>query len=155
MGITPLAHMLFYAIAFSAMAVCVAGIGWHLFRYTRGRKSPVPVHPWQGFRRMLADIFSQRTVGRRDRTAGHAHTLIFYGFLLLFAATSIITVEYDITEPLFGFTFWHGTFYLVFSLVVDLAGLGFMAGIVYMMWRRWHTRPQNLPTGATIAARRP
>ena len=143
-GIAPFAYALFFAIAFSAMAVCVAGIGWHVYRYTRGRKSPVPVHPWRGFRRMLADIFSHRTVRRRDRTAGHAHTLIFYGFLLLFAATSIITIEYDITKPLFGFTFWHGTFYLVFSLVADLAGLGLIAGVAYMMWRRWHTRPAKL-----------
>lgn len=143
-GITPLAYVLFFIIASTAMAAFAAGVGWHIFRYTRGRKSPVPVHPWQGFRRMVADVFSQRTVGRRDRTAGHAHTLIFYGFLLLFAATSIITVEYDITEPLFGFTFWHGTFYLVFSLVADLAGLGFIAGIAYMMWRRWRTRPAKL-----------
>ena len=38
-------------------------------------------------------------------------------------------VEYDISEPFFGFTFWHGTFYLVFSLIADLAGLGLIAGL--------------------------
>ena len=142
--ITPLGYALFYAVASVAMAVCAAGVAWSIFRYTRGRKSPVPVHPWRGFRRMLADVFSQRTVRRRDRAAGHAHTPILYGFLLLLAATSIITVEYDISEPLFGFTFWHGTFYLAFSLIADLAGLGLIAGTGYMMWRRWRTRPAKL-----------
>ena len=142
--ITPLGYALFYAVASVAMAVCAAGVAWSVFRYTRGRKSPVPVHPWRGFRRMLADVFSQRTVRRRDRAAGHAHTPILYGFLLLLAATSIITVEYDISEPLFGFTFWHGTFYLAFSLIADLAGLGLIAGTGYMMWRRWRTRPAKL-----------
>ena len=67
-----------------------------------------------------------------------------YGFLLLLAATSIITVEYDISEPFFGFTFWHGPFYLAFSLIADLAGLGLIVGVVYMMWRRWQVRPAKL-----------
>ena len=103
-----------------------------------------PVHPWRGFWRMVFDVFSQRTVHRRDRAAGHAHTPIMYGFLLLLAATSIITVEYDISEPFFGFTFWHGDFYLAFSLIADLAGLGLIVGVVYMMWRRWQVRPPKL-----------
>ena len=104
----------------------------------------MPVNLWRGFWRMVADLVSQRTVRRRDRAAGHAHTPIMYGFLLLLAATSIITVEYDISEPFFGFTFWHGTFYLAFSLIADLAGLGLIAGVLYMMWRRWQVRPAKL-----------
>ena len=142
--ITSLGHTLFFVVAGAAMAVAAAGVVWHVWRYARARRSPVPVHPWRGFWRMVFDVFSQRTVHRRDRAAGHAHTPIMYGFLLLLAATSIITVEYDISEPFFGFTFWHGTFYLVFSLIADLAGLGLIAGVLYMMWRRWKTRPVKL-----------
>ena len=142
--ITSLGHTLFFVVAGAAMAVAAAGVGWHVWRYARARRSPVPVHPWRGFWRMIFDVGSQRTVHRRDRAAGHAHTPIMYGFLLLLAATSIITVEYDISEPFFGFTFWHGTFYLVFSLIADLAGLGLIAGCVYMMWRRWKVRPAKL-----------
>ena len=142
--ITSLGHTLFFVVAGAAMAVCAAGIAWHVYRYARARRSPVPVHPWRGFWRMVFDLVSQRTVRRRDRAAGHAHTPIMYGFLLLLAATSIITVEYDISEPFFGFTFWHGTFYLAFSLIADLAGLGLIVGVVYMMWRRWKVRPAKL-----------
>ena len=142
--VTSLGHTLFFVVAGAAMAVAAAGVAWHVWRYARARRSPVPVHPWRGFWRMVFDVFSQRTVHRRDRAAGHAHTPIMYGFLLLLAATSIITVEYDISEPFFGFTFWHGTFYLVFSLIADLAGLGLIAGVVYMMWRRWQVRPAKL-----------
>ena len=43
--------------------------------------------------------------------------------MLLFAGTATITLEYDILEPLFGIRFWHGEFYLVFSLVLDVAGV--------------------------------
>ena len=142
--ITSLGHTLFFVVAGAAMAVCAAGVAWHIFRYARARRNPVPVHPWRGFWRMVFDVFSQRTVRRRDRAAGHAHTPIMYGFLLLLAATSIITVEYDISEPFFGFTFWHGPFYLAFSLIADLAGLGLIVGVLYMMWRRWQVRPAKL-----------
>ncbi|MDE0388211.1 MAG: (Fe-S)-binding protein, partial [Rhodospirillales bacterium] len=142
--ITSLGHTLFFVVAGLAMAVAAAGVVWHVYRYARARRSPVPVHPWRGFWRMVFDVFSQRTVHRRDRPAGHAHTPIMYGFLLLLAATSIITVEYDISEPFFGFTFWHGDFYLAFSLIADLAGLGLIVGVVYMMWRRWQVRPPKL-----------
>ena len=142
--ITSLGHTLFFVVAGLAMAVAAAGVAWHVRRYARARRSPVPVHPWRGFWRMVFDVFSQRTVHRRDRAAGHAHTPIMYGFLLLLAATSIITVEYDISEPFFGFTFWHGDFYLAFSLIADLAGLGLIVGCVYMMWRRWKIRPAKL-----------
>ena len=142
--ITSLGHTLFFVVAGLAMAVAAAGVAWHVWRYARARRSPVPVHPWRGFWRMVFDVFSQRTVRRRDRAAGHGHTPIMYGFLLLLAATSIITVEYDISEPFFGFTFWHGDFYLAFSLIADLAGLGLIVGCVYMMWRRWKIRPAKL-----------
>ena len=142
--ITSLGHTLFFVVAGAAMAVCAAGVAWHVYRYVRARRSPVPVHPWRGFWRMVFDLVSQRTVRRRDRAAGHAHAPIMYGFLLLLAATSIITVEYDISEPFFGFTFWHGPFYLAFSLIADLAGLGLIVGVVYMMWRRWKVRPAKL-----------
>ncbi len=142
--ITSLGHTLFFVVAGLAMAVAAAGVAWHVYRYARARRSPVPVHPWRGFWRMVFDVFSQRTVHRRDRAAGHAHTPVMYGFLLLLAATSIITIEYDISEPFFGFTFWHGDFYLAFSLIADLAGLGLIVGVVYMMWRRWQVRPAKL-----------
>ena len=55
--------------------------------------------------------------------AGGAHRLIFYGFGLLFLGTATITLQYDILEPLFGIRFWHGDFYLIFSLVLDFAGV--------------------------------
>ena len=44
-------------------------------------------------------------------------------FMLLFAGTATITLEYDILDPLFGIRFWRGGFYLVFSLVLDAAGV--------------------------------
>jgi Fe-S oxidoreductase/electron transfer flavoprotein alpha/beta subunit len=142
--VNPLGYTLFYCAAWSAIAIFLIGVIRHVVKYLRGCKCPVAIDLLSGISRMLADIFSQRTISRRDRLAGHAHGLIFYGFVLLFVATSIITVEYDFTEPVFGVKFWHGPFYLGFSLVADLAGLGLLFGIGFMMWRRWRRRPAKL-----------
>ncbi len=75
-------------------------------------------------------MLSHRTIDRRDPAAGGAHRLIFYGFVLLFLGTATITLEYDILEPLFGIRFWHGEFYLVFSLVLDVAGVALVGGLL-------------------------
>ena len=72
------------------------------------------------------------------------HGWIFFGFALLFIGTSIITLEYDILEPLTGLRFWHGSFYLIFSLIVDLAGAALIAGLLYMMYRRKWLAPPKL-----------
>lgn len=141
--IGPLSYTLFYVVAWSAIALLLIGFARHFVKYFRARKSPVPLHLGRGFRRMVVDIFSHRTVVRRDRAAGEAHRPIFYGFAILFIATSIITVDYDITGPAFG-SFWKGSFYLIFSLVVDLAGIGLLGGILFMMWRRFRQRPAKL-----------
>jgi heterodisulfide reductase subunit C/nitrate reductase gamma subunit len=53
-------------------------------------------------------------------------------------------LDYDILGPLFGVHFWHGKFYLGFSLVLDVAGVLLTAGLIYMMYRRGWLRPPKL-----------
>ncbi len=130
------AYTIFYVIAWSVIALFLIGFARHFVKYFRGRKSPVPVDVWRGFGRMVVEILSHRRQARRDRYAGISHQQIFYGFLFLFIGTSIITVEYDFTEPVLGVTFWKGSFYLIFSLVLDIGGVMLIAGILLMMWRR-------------------
>ncbi len=128
--------ILFYSIGFLAIALFVGAFVFHIMKYARGAKAAIAIDWKKGFVRMVRDVLSHRTVKRRDRYAGLAHKAIFYGFLITFLGTSIITLEYDILEPLFGLTFWKGNFYLIFSLVVDLGGLAMIIGIIMMMVRR-------------------
>ena len=102
---------------------------------------------------VVTALLNHRTVKRRDIAAGHSHAMIFFSFVILFIATAIITLEYDILEPLAGIRFWYGPFYLWFSLIVDIAGLVLIIGLLYMMYRRkWlalpkldYTRPDRGP----------
>ena len=144
---------LFYVLGYAAIAVFLYGFYVQIRKYRRG--APLSLEGGIGRRLgdMAAAMLSHRTIGRRDPAAGAAHRLIFYGFVLLFAGTATITLEYDILEPLFGIRFWHGPFYLVFSLVLDVAGVSLIAGLAFMMYRRgWmrlpkldYARPDRVP----------
>ena len=52
--------------------------------------------------------------------AGLGHLLIFYGFLVLFIGTAILAFQDNVAKPLLDFDFWHGWFYLGYSLFLDL-----------------------------------
>ena len=144
---------LFYLLGYGAIAVFCYGVFVQIRKYHRGAALRLEGGVWARFGAMLGSVLSHRTIGRRDRAAGAAHRLIFYGFALLFAGTATITLEYDILEPLFGIRFWHGGFYLIFSLILDAAGVALIAGLLFMMYRRgWlrlpkldYARPDRAP----------
>jgi Fe-S oxidoreductase len=144
---------LFYAFGYAAIAAFAYGVYVQIRKYRRGAALKLDGSLWKRLGAMVAAVLSHRTIDRRDPAAGGAHRLIFYGFALLFLGTSTITLEYDILEPLFGIRFWHGEFYLIFSLVLDVAGVALIGGLIYMMVRRgWmklpkldYARPDRVP----------
>lgn len=133
---SPTALGLFYVVACAAMAAFVVGLIGHVVRYRKGRAAGFTIDWRAGLVRMLDDLVTHRTLARRDAYAGVAHRLIFFGFVTLFIGTATVTLDYDILRPTIGLSFWHGWFYLGFSLVMDLAGLMLAVGLVMMMARR-------------------
>ncbi len=128
--------VVFYVVGFAAMAMFAFGCWRHYAKYRRGASVAGAVDVAAGIRRMVSDVLSHRTLVRRDHYAGLAHAGIFFGFVIAAIGTAIITLEYDILAPLFGVRFWHGNFYLLFSLVLDLGHLALTIGIIMMMVRR-------------------
>ncbi|HEV7536852.1 MAG TPA: heterodisulfide reductase-related iron-sulfur binding cluster, partial [Acidimicrobiia bacterium] len=96
----------------------------------------------------LAKIAANSTVARRDRKAGIAHFLVFWGFITLFIGTCILTFDTDILAPIADkvvgheIHFFHGPFYLGYSVVLDVMGLGAIAGLAYLIGRRAAHPPQ-------------
>ena len=127
---------LFYVVGFSAIAMFLWGCWRHFAKYRRGAAVTGTVNVLNGAAAMVTDLFSHRMLVRRDRFAGYAHAGIFFGFLIGAIGTAIITLEYDILAPLFGIKFWHGKFYLWFSLILDIGHLALTIGILMMMYRR-------------------
>ena len=74
--------------------------------------------------------------------AGLMHLFIFWGFVVLFIGTIIVLLEADVARPWFGVSFYQGTFYVVYKLVINLFGLLFVVGLLMAIWRRYG---QGLP----------
>lgn len=132
----------FYIVAIGAIIAFSYGCYVQIRKYRRGQSLSLSGIT-AGMMGMVEEMLSHRNLKRRDKAAGTAHALIFFGFALLFVGTAVITLEYDILAPITGWRFWYGSLYLWFSLVVDIAGLALVGGLIYMMYRRkWLALPK-------------
>jgi len=96
----------------------------------------------------LYDGLSMKTL-MRDPRSGVMHSMIYFSFIVLFLGT--VTLEVDHLMPA-SLKFLHGTVYLGYSAVLDLAGLVFLGGLglavvgryIVPKWRiRSKTKPQD------------
>ncbi len=147
----------FYLVATGAIAAFVVGIGRRVRRYRQGRPDATRLHNLPGrVARATRTVLSGQTLFRNNPYAGVMHTLVLWGFLALFVATTILLVEIDILVPsggpvkalletigLGGLTgaegsrvFWKGLFYKVYQFGVDIFGLLFVLGVGMALFRR-------------------
>ncbi|HVR31259.1 MAG TPA: heterodisulfide reductase-related iron-sulfur binding cluster [Acidimicrobiia bacterium] len=77
----------------------------------------------------------------RDRQAGLMHSMVYYGFLVLFAGT--VTLEIDHLLPP-RFKFLEGNVYLGYSFILEVAGLVFLGGLGWALGRRYIQRPWRI-----------
>ncbi len=82
----------------------------------------------------------------RESFAGIMHAALFFGFAALFIVTLIIMAQDDFFELFFHWRFITGNFYLVWSLVADLAGAVVLIGVSMATYRRYITKPTRLDT---------
>jgi Fe-S oxidoreductase/nitrate reductase gamma subunit len=73
------------------------------------------------------------------RIGGAMHLAIYSAFIVLFIATCLVAVEFDL-----GVRILDGTFYLGFKLFVDTFGLLLLGGIAVALVRRYLFRPAGL-----------
>ena len=142
----PALEVLWYVLAGFSVLVFAYGVARPIAKYRRshGGGWPPPSELPGRFREALRILLSHVSIGRRDPYAGWAHRGIFYGFVVLFIGTVILAINTDFTEPVFGWRFFDGDFYLGYSIVLDVLGLALLAGVVMMMARRGIKRPKKL-----------
>jgi Fe-S oxidoreductase len=144
--ISPGFQVLWYALAGLSILVFAYGICRLLAKYLRGQPS-VPLPRRELPRRVveaLRETLSHATVAHRDPYAGWAHAAIFYGFVILAAGSAVLAIDTDITEPIFGWRFFQGSFYDGYSLTLDVMGVVLLSGVLAMMVRRAIVRPPKL-----------
>ena len=81
---------------------------------------------------------------RRERYASVMHFAIFWGFAVLFLATTVAAIEFNFEEYL-GVTFPTAYFKLQTSFIWDIfGGVLALVGIAMAYWRRYVVKPERL-----------
>ncbi|HQZ14498.1 MAG TPA: heterodisulfide reductase-related iron-sulfur binding cluster, partial [Acidimicrobiia bacterium] len=106
--------------------------------YARG-KSDSRATTRENIRRRIAGLYaalSMKTL-MRDRAAGLMHSFIYFGFLGLLAVTTTLEIDHQLPVQL---KFLQGTTYQAYSFFGDLAGVVFLLGCFWAVWRRYIRR---------------
>jgi Fe-S oxidoreductase/nitrate reductase gamma subunit len=98
---------------------------------------------WGDWRRRITRLIAglRMETLMRDRRMGVIHSLIYYGFIVLFLGT--VTLEIDHLLPS-NLKFLHGGFYQGYSAVLDLASLVYLGGLALAATNRYGMRPWRL-----------
>ncbi len=94
--------------------------------------------------------FTKYGVGQRKVVQGGSggvmHGALFYGFLMLFAYTSLIFIQTDILPLFTNIVFMQGDFYLTLEFLGDTLGVAFVVGLIIAVYRRFVQRLEKLET---------
>jgi Fe-S oxidoreductase/nitrate reductase gamma subunit len=80
----------------------------------------------------------------RKAYPGLMHGLLFAGMTILFIGTLLVMLQADILDPLFSVQFLKSTFYLFYSVTLDVFGVFAIVGLLLAAYRRVVLKPKNL-----------
>jgi Fe-S oxidoreductase len=136
--------VLWYSLIVVSVAIFFFGLARLALKYRRGRTRTVIGNRVERAKKAAQIVATHAWIRRRDPLAGLGHLLVFYGFLVLLAGTAILAFQDDFANPVFSFDFWHGWFYLGYSLFLDLFGAGLVVGLAIFAVKRGILRPFRL-----------
>ncbi len=145
LGFGTAARAVFYVLAFLATATFLWGAWLKIRKYRRGRPDARFGHLVRRIAAGFGRSYANTSVGKRRPGIGVTHALIMWGFTALFFGTVILTVNEDILGILMPrWQFFHDGFYRWYSVILDVLGVGFLAGLVVMAVRRGLVKPPAL-----------
>jgi Fe-S oxidoreductase len=139
----PLPKAIFYILTFTSIAIMIWQIVGQSRFWMRGKKIT-----WKPnyIGSVLTYVVAQRKVmGSRPKEGAPLHLLIFYGFLSLLIATTLLAISSY--GPIIGIPNFHrGNYYLIYETTFDALGLLFIAGLLWALNRRYRlARDQGQP----------
>ncbi|MBB5347069.1 4Fe-4S dicluster domain-containing protein [Desulfoprunum benzoelyticum] len=134
-----------YLLVIIALAVLVYGFRQRMAVYRQGLPLDRTDQLGERVVAMLKNVLLQTKV-TRVLWPGLLHGLFFWGFFLLLIGTTLIVIQADFTDLLFDIKFLTGTFYKIFSIVLDLAGLVAIVMLGGLLFRRYVLKPEGLIT---------
>ncbi len=132
---------LYFTMALATLAMLL-GIYGRIRVWRKGQPELRFDRPRERFGRLIKYAVAQLKI-LNQRYPGLMHLGMFWGFILLFLGTALATLDADIWEPLGG-KLLIGPFYLVYELVLDLAGFFFVVALGMAIYRRYVQRPERL-----------
>ena len=134
-----------YLFAFAAIGLLIKGFLQRIKVYKQGMPLNRTDQQGRRIRRMVENVLLQKKVAK-VQWPGLLHGLFFWGFGLLFIGTTLIVIQADFTDLLFDVKFLKGTFYLLFSIILDVAGLVCILMLGGLLVRRYFFAPEGLET---------
>ncbi len=136
------AHTIMMYLVFVISLIVLGRSVYHrVLLWCGGRPSPGNTGNYLArFNDAVSWVLMQRGVSR-EREAGLAHMLVYFGFLVLTFTTTMVMLDHD-----FGIKIYHGNFYLAVTVLSDIFGLGLMIGIGAFAYRRLIARPDLIHT---------
>jgi len=141
-ALTPL---IMYGVLSVFAVIFLFGVYMRLRVYFKGTPAPKLELSIGRIARTLTDAFAQRKVLKKPY-AGAMHLLLYSGMVVLFIGTTLVALNVDVWEVLFGREFLVGSFYLFFELFLDAFGLLAIAGLLIAIFRRAVSKPSHLHT---------
>ncbi len=135
------AAWLMYLLFFIALGVFTFGLYQRIQGWRSGRGDNERLGDWWVRARLLLKELLLQTRVRGSRLPGFFHSLIFYSFIVLVAATTVVAIDYDLGTSLF-----KGWLYVALTIGADLGGLLILVGVCMALWRRVVSKPTSLPT---------
>lgn len=134
---------LFYFLVYASLAY----MGWQIVQRIRvwqqGRPLSETRSGWrywlptkEAATKWIANVVSyvllqKKVRSSRPKSGAPMHLMIFYGFVSLVLATTLLAIN------TYGpFKFHYGTYYLIYETTFDLLGLLFMVGVTWAFFRR-------------------
>jgi Fe-S oxidoreductase/nitrate reductase gamma subunit len=135
-------YWLFYATVAAMLFVCAWLAAIRVRNYLRGgpddrRTTRANVH--RRLREFRSGVWMRTLL--RDPAAGAMHACIYFGFLVLFAATVVLEIDHQLPPSL---KFLHGSVYEAYKATDNTFGIVFLVGLVWAVGRRYLQRPYRI-----------
>ncbi len=125
----------FYTVMPILLLWATVQLSYRVKNWERGapdRRATTPKNIKQRLADFRSGVYMQTLM--REPGAGIMHSLIYFNFLILLAVTTVLEINHQVPESL---KFLNGDVYKGYALVGDLAGIGFIAGVMLAILRRY------------------
>ena len=141
-GIPDPMYWAFYTVAPIMLFVCAWLVSQRVKNYERGapdNRTTTKKNVHRRMRDFRAGVWMRTLM--RDPAAGLMHSMIYFGFIVLFIATVLLEIDHQAPDR---FKFLTGGMYEGYSFSADVFGAIFVVGIVWAILRRYVQRPYRI-----------